>query len=239
MMPEEDDLDLSDVPMDESENDSDFSEIIEEEAEQLLSLIFGNIDQTTKVSINDDGGPLEQQEPEEELDKEERTRLLMDHLSPDQMSRYEFLKRSSLTRGHLRKLAYSVLNQSVSPNVAIILGGVGKLFIGEIVEKAREVKLRMDKAALLIKLNEKRELLDELHKQNSLLNDEEENKDVQDKINTIKQELKKLDLRKVQMDGPLQPEHIREAWRLYQIENDSIPNSQWRHQGERDGLMFR
>jgi transcription initiation factor TFIID subunit 11 len=240
----QDDLDLSDVPMEDlSDNSEDLSDAIEEEAEHIHRLIFGSVNLSKKVSLKEEDIS---EEPEEELDKEEQTRLLMDNLSEEQMSRYEYLKRSSLNRGQMKKLAYSVLNQSVSNNVAIILGGVGKLFVGEIVERARDVKLRMDKADLLIKLSEKRELNAELKKQLKALKDAEDDDNelvdltpIKTRIDAIKAELNKLDLKKVSTNGPLQPEHIREAWRLYQIESNAVPNSQWRRQGERDGMMFR
>jgi transcription initiation factor TFIID subunit 11 len=240
----QDDLDLSDVPMEDlSDSSEDLSDTIEEEAEHIHRLIFDSVNLSKKVSLKEEDIP---EEPEEELDKEEQTRLLMDNLSEEQMSRYEYLKRSSLNRGQMKKLAYSVLNQSVSNNVAIILGGVGKLFVGEIVERARDVKLRMDKADLLIKLSEKKELNAELKKQLKALKDAEDDDNelvdltpIKTRIDTIKAELNKLDLKKVSTNGPLQPEHIREAWRLYQIESNAVPNSQWRRQGERDGMMFR
>lgn len=40
-------------------------------------------------------------------------------------------------------------------------------------------------------------------------------------------------------NSPILPEHIREAWRLYQIQSDRQPSSQWRSQGEGSGQMFR
>lgn len=224
----DEELELSDVPMD--EDNSDFSDIIDDESAYIHKKIFANVN-THKVDLSKDEVP---EEPEEELDKEEQTRLLIENLSSEQFSRYEFLKRASVNRGQVKKLAYSVLNQSVSPNVAIILGGVGKLFVGEIVEKARDVKKRMDHAELLIKIGEKREMNRELKK---LIKEDEANN--QPRIEHIKKELKRLDLRRVSTNGPLQPEHIREAWRLYQLESETVPNSQWRRQGERDGMMFR
>ncbi|KAK9468512.1 hTAFII28-like protein conserved region-domain-containing protein [Lipomyces arxii] len=40
--------------------------------------------------------------------------------------------------------------------------------------------------------------------------------------------------------GPLQSEHIREAWRLYRQETGLVPAAHWRRQGGRgDGRMFR
>ncbi|ODQ58799.1 hypothetical protein WICANDRAFT_22985, partial [Wickerhamomyces anomalus NRRL Y-366-8] len=88
-----------------------------------------------------------------------------------QMSRYEFYRRTTVNKGGVKKIANTVLNQSVSNSVAIVLSGVSKVFVGEIVEKARSF------------------------------------------------ELKKMDLKNVDENGPLLPEHIREAWRLYQIES--------------------
>lgn len=39
--------------------------------------------------------------------------------------------------------------------------------------------------------------------------------------------------------SPILPEHIREAWRLYQLQADGLPYTQWRTQGEGNGCMFR
>ncbi|CCH60661.1 hypothetical protein TBLA_0D01530 [Henningerozyma blattae CBS 6284] len=40
-------------------------------------------------------------------------------------------------------------------------------------------------------------------------------------------------------NSPLLPEHIREGWRIYQLQSETFTKAQWRHQGERDGMMFR
>ncbi|QLG72803.1 hypothetical protein HG535_0D05120 [Zygotorulaspora mrakii] len=40
-------------------------------------------------------------------------------------------------------------------------------------------------------------------------------------------------------NSPVLPEHIREAWRLYQLQSDKLPSSKWRSQGEGNGQMFR
>lgn len=39
--------------------------------------------------------------------------------------------------------------------------------------------------------------------------------------------------------SPILPEHIREAWRLHQLQADGLPYTQWRTQGEGNGCMFR
>ena len=40
-------------------------------------------------------------------------------------------------------------------------------------------------------------------------------------------------------NSPLLPEHIREAWRLYRLQSDTLPNAYWRTQGEGQGSLFR
>lgn len=40
-------------------------------------------------------------------------------------------------------------------------------------------------------------------------------------------------------NSPVLPEHIREAWRLYRLQSDNLPNAYWRTQGEGQGSMFR
>jgi transcription initiation factor TFIID subunit 11 len=74
----------------------------------------------------------------------EKMNLLLAHFNEEQMSRYEAFRRANINRNAIKKLANSVLNQSISPNVAVALSGLSKVFVGEMVEKAREVQLRMD-----------------------------------------------------------------------------------------------
>lgn len=40
-------------------------------------------------------------------------------------------------------------------------------------------------------------------------------------------------------NSPLLPEHVREAWRLYNLQGGNMPSRSWRQQGEGNGLMFR
>ncbi|KAF5094640.1 hypothetical protein D0Z00_003448 [Geotrichum galactomycetum] len=99
---------------------------------------------------DDDGigfGGVTAQDPstKNEAQEREKLRLLLAHFSEDQMSRYEAFRRANLNRNAIKKLANSVLNQSISGNVAVALSGLAKVFVGELVEKAREVELQMDR----------------------------------------------------------------------------------------------
>lgn len=72
----------------------------------------------------------------------ENLKILMEHFSPDQQSRYEWYRRSTLNKGTVRKLIQQQLGQNVSVPVSQLVAGVAKVFVGEIVEKALDVQER-------------------------------------------------------------------------------------------------
>ena len=63
--------------------------------------------------------------------------LVMDD---DQLDRHMASRRGALSKASVRKLVNHVLAQSVSAHVAMVASGVAKIFIGEIVEMARQVQ---------------------------------------------------------------------------------------------------
>ncbi|KAF3900328.1 Transcription initiation factor TFIID subunit beta [Trichophyton interdigitale] len=66
--------------------------------------------------------------------------ILMDAFNPEQSSRYDCFKRTKLNKSTLRKIVNQTLSQSVPPNVVTTIGGYTKVFIGEIIEKARTIQ---------------------------------------------------------------------------------------------------
>lgn len=59
-------------------------------------------------------------------------------------------------------------------------------------------------------------------------------------FNTLVTKFNELDVSVEKYNSsPLLPEHVHEAWRLYRLENDTLPNGQYRTQGEGNGMMFR
>ncbi|CDH50361.1 transcription initiation factor tfiid subunit11 [Lichtheimia corymbifera JMRC:FSU:9682] len=71
--------------------------------------------------------------------QKEDMKLLLENFSNDQLQRYEAYRRSALNRTNVRRLVSQVLNQQCSQTMAIVVAGFSKVYVGEIIEKAREV----------------------------------------------------------------------------------------------------
>ncbi|KAG5513721.1 hypothetical protein PMAC_000759 [Pneumocystis sp. 'macacae'] len=108
-----------------------------------------------------------QQEDEEKM----RLKILLDSFNEDQMRRYEIFRRANLDRSSFRRMVNSMLNQSITPNICIVISGFVKVFIGEIIEKARDIQQQWGHT------------------------------------------------------GPLAPDHLREAYRIYKRDTKRMPQS--------------
>ena len=64
---------------------------------------------------------------------------LLKIFTPEQLTRYECYRRSSLSKPALKRIFNSITGTSLNPNSLIVLAAVCKLYIGQIVESAREV----------------------------------------------------------------------------------------------------
>ncbi|KAF9967871.1 hypothetical protein BGZ73_000340 [Actinomortierella ambigua] len=69
----------------------------------------------------------------------EELKALLDCFSPEQLQRYEVYRRSVLSRPTIKKLVATILNQQVSQTMAFVVAGFCKVYVGEMVEKAKEV----------------------------------------------------------------------------------------------------
>ncbi|KAF8120456.1 TAFII28-domain-containing protein [Boletus edulis] len=101
-------------------------------------------------------------------ESKDNLKLLMDNFSPAQYDRFEAYRRHALPKQAVRRVIQQTTGQQVSQPVAQIVAGFGKVFVGEIVEKARAVQARRSET------------------------------------------------------GPLSPDHLREAYRLYQAETGRV-----------------
>ncbi|KAF3993734.1 hypothetical protein FT663_01147 [Candidozyma haemuli var. vulneris] len=161
------------------------------------------------------------------LSEDDKKKLLITSFTEDQMDKFEAYRRMAVNKPGVKKICGGVVNQSIPQNMAIVLAGLSKSFLGDIVTKAFEIQEREYKAQLILdidaKKRRKKEALKRMELGQDVSNDPPERK--LEYMGDIK--------------GPLQPEHVREAWRLYKLENSGAYSSQWRTQGERDGKLFR
>ncbi|KAM9915741.1 hypothetical protein OXX59_010415, partial [Metschnikowia pulcherrima] len=148
-----------------------------------------------------------QEQGEEDLDDDEKKRLLITSFSNDQMERFEAYRRMAVNKPGVKKICNGVLGHSIPQNIAVVMAGLSKSLLGDIITKAFE---------------RKRDTLQRLSRGEDVSSIPEKNL-----------------LYMGDSKMPLTPEHIREAWRLYRLENSGTFPAKWRTQGEGDGLLFR
>ncbi|WBW71817.1 transcription factor TFIID complex subunit Taf11 [Schizosaccharomyces osmophilus] len=108
-------------------NRHDENELEEDDRDDFGTAAISNV--TTKAGEADD-----------DTNEKVRTRYLLDSFDEEQMQRYEVFRRANLNKTNVKKLANQILNQSVTPNVAIVISGFSKVFVGEMIELARRIQ---------------------------------------------------------------------------------------------------
>lgn len=156
---------------------------------------------------------------------EEKQRLLISNLTESQMEKFEAYRRMTVNKPGVKKICNGVLSHSIPQNIAVVLAGLSKLFLSEIITRSFEIQERNNKAKLIMDIDNKKKQKNEILK--SLANGNEV----------------EVDHKPLKYNGdiqtPLQPDHIREAWRLYKLENSSSLKASWREEGDSNGRMFR
>jgi len=64
----------------------------------------------------------------------------MPNLSEDELARYGTYRTTGFNKGGVRKLVLQTLNQTCNPNFVIVLSAIGKAFVSELIEEAKEVQ---------------------------------------------------------------------------------------------------
>lgn len=95
------------------------------------------------MELLEDAGNISEHEPREFEETSQKASEEMVELvnifTEEQMNRYESYRRSSLPKSVLKRIFQSFTGTVLNSNGVIVLAAVGKLFIGELVELAREV----------------------------------------------------------------------------------------------------
>lgn len=101
----------------------------------------------SSVATNSANNGISNDNTTKQLEEEEeraRMKILLSNFDDEQMSRYEAFRRANINRSSVKRLANAVLNQSITGNVAVALSGMSKMFVGDIVELARDVRNRAE-----------------------------------------------------------------------------------------------
>ena len=123
----------------------------------------------------------------------ENLAVLVKAFNDDQSDRYEMYRRVKLKKEVLRRITNHVVSQSLPAGVITTINGYTKLFIGSLIEKAREVQ-------------EQWESLQTPPAETGQHGVGEEGDEAPSKK---------------QKTGPLKPEHLREALRRYKIDGEA------------------
>lgn len=224
------------------DNPSDVS--LDEEDEELIWRVFYSAqdDQDGANAQNDDSDlsdllDIEDQqlvaqyrqlkaEENAPLDADEKKRLLIASFSDDQMERFESYRRMTVNKPGVKKICNSVLGQLIPQNIAVVMAGLSKLLLGDIITKAFEVQEQEYKSQLVADIEEKKRRKKEVIARLAKGEDVEL---------VPEKKLEYMGDRKL----PLQPEHVREAWRLYKLESSGSFLTKYQTQGDGDGLLFR
>lgn len=71
-------------------------------------------------------------------EEQQRRRELMERFTPEQMERYEAYRRSGFSKNNIKRIL-AQYGHSVNPKMTIVVAGVAKVFVGEVVEEALSV----------------------------------------------------------------------------------------------------
>jgi len=130
-----------------------------------------------------EGGKMDEAAKKQER---EHIQLLTNAFTQEQEDRYTKYRRVKLRKESVRKLTNHTLSQSVAASIVTTISGYSKTFIGEIVERARDVQLEWQASSEKTPSGE-----------------------------AISQDTPLQDRLKEEHRGPLTPDHLREAFRRY------------------------
>eukprot|EP01090_Pellita_catalonica_P000204 TRINITY_DN10142_c0_g1_i1.p1 TRINITY_DN10142_c0_g1~~TRINITY_DN10142_c0_g1_i1.p1 ORF type:complete len:169 (+),score=38.60 TRINITY_DN10142_c0_g1_i1:65-508(+) len=96
----------------------------------------------------EEGENEEQSEDEisqQELDKmkdnqvNQQMKSILSKLTDEQSQRYEYFRRSSFPRAAIKRIMQSISGASIGLRTIIVMAGISKIFVGELVEESRTV----------------------------------------------------------------------------------------------------
>jgi transcription initiation factor TFIID subunit 11 len=153
----------------------------------------------------------------------ERQQRLMGAFDDDQVSRYSEFRKFTLPKKDVRRIINQVMSQSSTDKVVETVRWTGKLFVGILIEGARDVQREYAHAYERTREVEKQWRLDELAR---LKAKKEAGEVTEDQKALVDRDITRLEKEKDQYipnphKGGLLPDHLREALRRYQADGES------------------
>ncbi|KRZ86150.1 60S ribosomal protein L12 [Trichinella sp. T8] len=112
-----------------------------DEEEQLESEQYvGSTEETSKSESSKVESESEQQTATEVDVDRLKMQLLVSNFSKEQLSRYEMFRRSVFPKPFIRKIIQQTTGYAASANVVIAMAGIAKVFVGELIEEALDVR---------------------------------------------------------------------------------------------------
>ncbi|KAH7372947.1 hypothetical protein KP509_17G030600 [Ceratopteris richardii] len=111
----------------------------EDEKGAASSLAMGTRSVKGKDEEEEDEEPLDVEYAKSQTIDPERIQAIMAEFTKDQMSRYECYRRSNFPKANMRRLLQSVAGCPISIPMTIVMSGIAKMFVGELVETGRTV----------------------------------------------------------------------------------------------------
>jgi len=175
------------------------------EREELLSISLEDLLLLDDQELTSRYKDLKNNAIDTNLSEEDQKRLLITNFTNDQMERFEAYRRLTINKPGVKRICNGVVGHSVSQVIATVMAGVAKLFISEIISKSFEVQERDNKGKLLSDIELKKK-----QKRSDIENGQPERETKRPRLQY-----------QGDINAPLQPSHVREAFKLYEKESSS------------------
>lgn len=151
---EDDDDDESEGSEESDEGDSDGEDSSEDDDDEEEE------EESDEANSEEESEDDDSEEEEDAPTLNERQQALLSSMDAKQTVRYEFFRRTNLGAASIKKLVSAAIggNVNVPTDFARLLAGVGKVFVGEVVEAAREAQRTDGSARMALQLAYKRDL---------------------------------------------------------------------------------
>lgn len=89
---------------------------------------------------SEDSAAASKPKKDPEQEEREKMQVLVSYFTEEQLDRYEMYRRSAFPKASIKRLMQTMSTCSVSQNAVIAMSGISKVFVGEIMEEALDVK---------------------------------------------------------------------------------------------------